>query len=273
MDIRRILATELRLLEPICEFQKFDGYTVYRSERFPTYYGGNGIDIEAAGSHTLIEWEQIFREHFPRDRFVHETFSFARDEGFSPLIDEAERNGYNVEEQSYLFASDASRAPAIPEFWRVRRVTTERDWTRLGAFYRSEAEGYDWFDPESTDNSLFEKTRYTSEAIGIEWFTLTPPDAEDILCSLGIFEHNGICRLQDVWTSRHHRRAGLATALVGHALRYALQHLHAEGLAVCADIDYYAIDLYRKLGFEVQGEAVTLMRYPVHTADEPSELQ
>ena len=84
-----------------------------------------------------------------------------------------------------------------------------------------------------------------------------------MMAKLGIFSHGGICRLQDVETAVAHRRRGLASALVSFAARHALDTLGAGGLALCADADYHAIDLYRRLGFVECGQSVELMKYPV----------
>ena len=84
-----------------------------------------------------------------------------------------------------------------------------------------------------------------------------------MLAKLGIFMHKSVARLQDVRTARTHRRLGLASYLVSFAIDHALTKLGAKRLALMADIDYYAIDLYRKLGFRDVGEHVTLMKYPV----------
>ena len=265
MDIRTILSTDLRLLEPICAFTDHDGYGVYRSDMFRNYYGANGIDIHDPRALGLREWEEIFHRHFEPDLFEHITFTFPRDPIYTGLMEEASRSGYHVEIYSFSFAGSTDACPPLPRELSVRRIESEEEWNRYYTFLDRESVDEDWYDPSITQENdrLFAKTRYTTEKVGIEWFYLCHEASDEILASLGLFLHNGIARLQNVRTSREHRRKGLATLLVGYAIDRAITTLGAKGVAVCADTDYYAIDLYRKLGFVEQGEGVTMMKYPV----------
>ncbi len=122
----------------------------------------------------------------------------------------------------------------------------------------------DWYDPAYTGpDRLFQKLRFTTGKIGIEWFYLTPVGRREILAKLSVFEHGGICRLQDVETAAAHRRNGCASALVSFAARHAIETLGTVGLALAADSDDHAVDLYAKLGFIECGGSITLMKYPV----------
>jgi len=262
MDIKTILSTEMRLLEPICAFTDKGDYSIYKSEKFPTYYGGNGVDIHTPGDRSLKEWEDIFHEHFDPARYEHTTFTFPKEEEYDRLMSEAALARYNVEVTSYMFVDATDHCHALPEEWEIHTIATEEDWQRFGEFSFEDAADYDWYDPNASGNSLFDKTRFTSEVVGIEWFYITRRGEKEMLSSLGIFKHNGICRLQDVRTGRRHRRQGLATYLVSFAIDRAINTFGAAGLALCADRDYYAIDLYRKLGFVEKGDAVCLMKYP-----------
>lgn len=264
MDITTILSTELRLLEPICTFIQRDDGLVYRSVLFPKYYGGNGIALRASCGRTLAEWEAIFHEYFDPGIHEHVTFTFPREEQFEGLIADARNAGYHVTFESYMFVDRTDRCAPVPEGFGVRRTRTEDDWRRLAEFSRQSDADADWFDPAYIGpDRLFEKTRRTSEAIGIEWLVLTADGSDEILAGLGIFRHAGICRLQQVETALGHRRKGYASVLVGYAVRYAIETLATTGVALCADADYYAVDLYRKLGFVPCGDMVVLMWYPI----------
>ncbi len=114
MKIRAIMATEMRLLEPICEFEEHDGYMVYRSPLFPNFYGGNGIEITDPAEISLAEWEGIFAGHFDGARFLHTTFSIPDESAFAPLADAARAARYNVVETiSYMsmLPAPAFRSP------------------------------------------------------------------------------------------------------------------------------------------------------------------
>ncbi len=59
----------------------------------------------------------------------------------------------------------------------------------------------------------------------------------------------GLARFQAVETDPAHRRRGLAGSLVHHTSRYGLSTLGVGTLVMVADPDYYAVDLYRQIGF------------------------
>jgi len=264
MTIERVLATEMWLLKPICEFIEGPGYTVFRSSRFRNYYGGNGLNIHEPRGGSLSEWEETFGQYFDSALYQHTTFLFPHDERFSRMVEEARAARYHVSFDSYMFVGNDALCRPLPAGLVVHRVATEGDWEKLDTFYsRSYAEA-DWFDPEHNGpDRLAEKRRFTSSELGIDWFYLTRAGEEEVLAALGLFEHAGICRLQDVETSAEHRRQGFASVLVSAAIDRALNTLGTQGLALCADSDYHAVDLYRKLGFVEVGATVTLMRYPI----------
>ena len=85
----------------------------------------------------------------------------------------------------------------------------------------------------------------------------------------------GLARFQSVETDPAFRRQGLAGTLVHRASRWGLDEAGAEVLVMVADPDYFAVDLYRALGFEstetqlqVQGrglpEAAGIRQSPAH---------
>jgi ribosomal protein S18 acetylase RimI-like enzyme len=265
LTLARAAATERRLLEPIAEFAERDGYLVYRSDRFPDYYAGNGIEIRDPGGRNLRQWEAIFRREFDSDLFRHRTFSFQRAPELEPLAAEAREAGYKVIFLSYLIATRPLGVGPPPAGLSIERIETEDGWQRLLQFEDRTSPGYDWYEgPESTA-SLLAKTRHVSEKVGIEWLALVE-DGGAIASKLGFFRHGPVYRLQEVATAEEHRRRGLCSYLLRLVLRRALEEDDAEGVVVSADRDYHAIDLYRKLGFEEVGETVELMRFP-HAAD------
>jgi len=254
--------TERRLLEPICEFKNEDGYTVFKSEKFPNFWGGNGLRLIRSENRSLDDWENTFSKHFDPNFFSHRTFSFEEAPEFEHLKDEATSKNYKIEiTTSLMVTNDSQSEPLLDEF-TIHHVATERDWNRLRVFYDDTSKDEDWYDASDGTRELFDKIRYTSEAIGIDWFYISQSGCDDILAKAGIFKHGGICRLQDVMTSKPWRRQKLASMLVSFLICRALED--TKGLACLAVADYYAIDLYKNLGFQDCGNSVCLMKYPRH---------
>ena len=260
MTRQLVQKTEHRLLEPICEFQKKDGYTVFKSEAFPNFWGGNGLRLINSENRSLDDWEDTFNEHFDSNVFRHKTFSFDEEEEFEHLKDQATRKDYNVEITSSMVVTDDRRSEPLSENFKIHPVATESDWDRLRIFEENTSKDEDWYDPSVGTRELFDKVRHTSDAIGIDWFYISQSGCNDILAKAGIFKCGDICRLQDVMTAKPWRRQKLASMLVSFLIRRALKD--TKGLACLAVADYIAINLYRKLGFRECGNSVCLMKYP-----------
>ena len=260
--LEHALATERRLLEPIAELTDRGDHLVYRSDRFPTYYAANGIEIRKPREGGLGAWEALFDEHFqPRETFEHTTFTFKRGPELEPLTEEAKRRGYDVAFLSYLIATGATTPGEPPDGLGLARVESEADWDRLRVWDDLMAHGEPWYQGPDSSDRLFARMRYVSERIGIEWLTLLDGEGR-ITSKLGLFPCGPVYRLQDVATAPEHRRRGLSSYLLRTALHLAIEEGGAAGLVVQADVDYHAIDLYRKLGFEDVGASVEMMRYP-----------
>jgi predicted GNAT family acetyltransferase len=86
-----------------------------------------------------------------------------------------------------------------------------------------------------------------------------------LLSSLGIVsDGSGLARFQSVETHPAARRRGLASALVHHAGKAALDR-GAKRLVIVADPEYHAIGIYRSLGFVESETQVQLTRPPGST--------
>ena len=252
--------TERRLLEPICDFQEMDGYTVFKSAIFPNFWGGNGVNLIAAENRSLEDWEDVFRKHFDPNTFRHKTFCFDEREEFEPLKDQAAIKNYKIEITTSMVVTDNRQCESMSPNFEVHKVVTEADWNRLRNFYEETSKDEDWYEASVGTSELFDKTRKTSEEIGIDWFYISQSGCNDILAKAGIFRCGNICRLQEVMTAKPWRRKKLASMLVSFLIHQALED--TQGLVCVADADDVAIDLYRKLGFQECGNSVCLMKYP-----------
>lgn len=261
MDLQSLLATDLRLLEPLCDIIHADDYVVYRSDRFPHFYGANGIAILRNGGRTLHDWERLFADNFEPERFGHRTFTFLKQDDCMPLVQAAREAGYDkvqigsfMTAEPLVFEGGDSERP-------VRRVESEDDWTHLRRFHHEAEREESWYTPEGCDR-LVDKTRFVSEAVDIHWLYLQGTGADHIAAVLGVFLHNGTARLQDVMTHPGYRRRGLASQLLRYVRAYAGERLGADRVALYADNEYFAYQFYSRAGFVPVGETVELMNYP-----------
>lgn len=260
MELERLIATERRLREPLCSLEYTEEYCVFKSDSFPGYYGANGVEILRNNGRTLSDWEHVFEQHFGTDVYQHKTFSYTRSSVPETLIEEARQAGYDVVQiDAWMYAREPLLDTDLPADLRVGCIRNSDDWERYRTFSHTVNKDEGWYTPSGCDN-LFRKAQYVSGAVGIEWFYLANGDV--FTAVMGVFLHKGIARLQDVVTHPLWRRRGLATHLLCHVFAHAKHTLAADALALCADVDYVAIDLYKKMGFVAVGETVDLIKFP-----------
>lgn len=241
----------------ICERSAQAGYVVYRSPRFPTYYGGNGLLLERAGP-SLAEWEAVHARHFPPAVYRHRTFTFGEGDAFRPLAAAAARR-YHCACEVFLHLTDApAAAPSLDGDVALRRLESEADWAEMKRFDDAQHREEDWY--EDGDDMLHRKDRVIAAAIGMRWHFLADRDGR-MVAKTGSFVHGGTVSLQDVTTATLMRRRGLATFLVGAVIE-AYRAAGYRHFSLSADKDDDAIRIYRRLGFREVGCRFTMMTYP-----------
>ncbi len=262
---KMLRASDHRLRSALCTFREEQGYCVFRSDKFPEFYAGNGLMIKRPHpDKTLDDWITLFHDSFPRDQYRHVTLTLHADTASPRLLDEAERRGYHVIHEVLMAA--ASRALAHladrPEPRASTRVLTGSDDMRsLYELHLSRARGEDWFGEESDFSGLFGKTMAVSEAVDITWLAAKLTNSCNPLDSaLGFFDHGKLCRLQEVITAPGSRGQGLATMLIREAGRRAVLR-RAETVGLIAEVDGDGHRLYQGLGFREFDREVTLLDY------------
>lgn len=259
IDFDRILATERRLREPLCSVECTEAYCVYKSERFPGFYGANGIEILHNHGYTLRDWERVFEQNFNAEVYSHKAFFYKKGVAPASLQEDARQAGYEVvQEDAWMYTYEPLLCTPQPDGLRFGCIATADEWEQYRAFYHEANKGESWYTPSGCDG-LFGKMQYVSDAIGIEWFFLA--EGGVFAAVIGVFSHRGIARLQDVETHPQWRRRGLATHLLYRVVAHARQTLGVEAVTLCADVDYVAIDLYKRMGFVPVGETVELMKF------------
>ena len=249
--------TEHRLLETICDVREGPGYTLFRSDEFPSFYDGNVLELRPwPEALELAELEQIYCAHFDRERFAYINIMGLSGSGIEALVPAAlaRSDGYEVAHMTYLRA-DQHFIPARPlaADLCIRRVDTPARWRLMRAFDRAADRDQPWYTP-AVSAMLTARRERVSAALGIVWLYVSPRTADHMLAKLGVFwvttPAGRVGRLQDVATRPDQRRQGLASALVAAALEETLSRRACTCLYVCADTDDVAIRMYRGQGFQ-----------------------
>ena len=77
-----------------------------------------------------------------------------------PLVAQAAKAGYNVNDDGYLyFGGHNGPVPRLSDGFGIRRIRSEEHWAMLQRFNDRESRDKDWYDPAATADPL--SARYT----------------------------------------------------------------------------------------------------------------
>lgn len=261
-----IRATERCVADSVCTYEEHEDFDVFRSLRFPNFYGGNGIRVHPAAAVRPIErWVERFQKHFSPLQYRHVTILFSGEAWLSSsgAAAEAMALGLGVYKESFMAVRSATlatnalaRASDAPVL-----LSTEDAAAGLYQLHLDESRDEDWFEGEEDFRKLFDKTLAIAHGTGTRWFVVPSPEsAGRYIASVGFFHFQGVCRLQEVMTAPGFRRRGLASTLVA-AVGADASAAGMQVTALLADPDNEAHRLYSRLGFTDLALDITLMRY------------
>jgi GNAT superfamily N-acetyltransferase len=163
-------------------------------------------------------------------------------------VAELEAAGMSSEINAVLTADvPLTASKPVPAGYELRQVRGDRDWELAIELHVTVGEidehGYRQF----VEAHMRAIRRACEHGHGRWWGAFA---AGQMACGLGIFDAGRhVWRFQSVDTHPAHRRLGLAGNLLAAASEHAHAELGAKSLAIVADPGYFAIDIYRSLGF------------------------
>jgi ribosomal protein S18 acetylase RimI-like enzyme len=243
------------------EIEDRGDHLVVRSPHNPSFWWGNFLlladvpDPEASGA-----WLERFAVSFPGARHVALGFdathgSTADLAGFADL-------GLNSEAQTVMTATKVGK----PSSWNrdavYRSLASDEDWDQsVELRVRTDDQHHD---PAAYRTFVVAKVKTNRQLVDDghgNWFGAFVDG--HLVSQMGLFSAGpGLARFQSVETDPLYRRQGLAGSLVYHVSRYGLGELGADILVMVADPDYFAIDLYRAVGFEATETQLQVERAP-----------
>jgi ribosomal protein S18 acetylase RimI-like enzyme len=248
---------ELRRLEG-AELRDLGDHVVVRTRANPGYRWGNFLLLSAGAAAGDAEtWLQRFRAEFPRADHV----AIGLDSPAGGLGGFADHDalGLRCESNAVLVASAPLRRPSRPPpAAELRALEGDGDWHgALGL--RLAVDGEDGSGYRAFLERQMASVRRVCERGDGAWFGAFG-DGE-MRAGLGVFRAGaGIASIQTVDTHPAHRRQGLASYLLLAAGEHAHRRLGARELVIAADPGYFAIDIYRTLGFREVERQVQLER-------------
>ena len=242
------------------EVEVHDRYVVVRTPANPTYFWGNFVLFATPVEPDAVEERlDLFACVFPEAGHV--AWGIDSVDGTVGAEDEVVAAGFEVSRDTVLTAS-VLRAPPRTTDAELRPIESDADWRQALALHIACTEG----DEHVTEEFLAGQVaaaRALCDRGHATWFGAF--EDGKLRSSLGLVsDGSGLGRFQSVETHPDARRRGLASALVHHAGKAALDR-GAKRLVIVADPNYHAICIYRSLGFVESETQVQLTRPPGST--------
>jgi len=223
-------------------------HLVIRSPHNPTHWWGNFILLtQVPAPHDSQRWIDRFVEVFPDAE--HRAIGFDSADRRVGELDWFVAHGFEAEAQMVMTATEVYEPPHPNTDALFRRLRSKADWAQsieLGVRCNErqlEPEAYRRF--LSAQGAT--RRRLDQSKIG-SWFGAFLHG--QLVSQMGLISAgSGLARFQSVETDPDHRRRGLAGSLVHFVSTFGFDELRARSLVMVADPNYFAIDLYRAVGF------------------------
>lgn len=256
----------LRVLEGARVEDRGDHLVVANAHN-PTYRWANFLLLaDAAGARDAGRCLELFHRELPAAGHV----AIGLDDPAATPRDLAAlcAHGLQLEQDAVLVAEALRRPRPAQERASIRPLDGDADWEAALAMEVA-VDAEDGKEEAGYREYLALKQRAVRDVCERghgAWFGAFQGDR--MAAGLGIFDcGDGVARYQRVATRPEHRRRGLAGNLLAAAAAWARAELSSRLLVIAADPGYFAIGLYRSLGFreQVRQLRVEARRLPLGT--------
>jgi ribosomal protein S18 acetylase RimI-like enzyme len=244
------------------ELEDRGDHLVVRSPHNPTHWWGNFLLLrEAPGPDEAGAWLERFAAVFPEAKHV--ALGFDDTTAAVGEIGSFAEFGLSCRAQRVMTARSVHE-PAHRNSEAVsRELGSDDDWEQSIELKMRCKE--DFHEPASfrryATASVATNRRLVETGHG-QWFGAFLGGR--LVSQMGLFRAGAsLARFQSVETDPEYRRLGLAGGLVHHAGRYGFEELGADTLVMVADPDYFAVDLYKAVGFSATETQLQAERAPV----------
>jgi GNAT superfamily N-acetyltransferase len=236
-------------------------YLVVRSPHNPTHWWGNFLLLaQVPAAEGSESWQDRFAAAFPGAKYV--ALGFDGKDGSVADLDWFAGHGFNVEAQTVMTATEVHQPARLNTDAVYRRLYSDEDWAQsVELRMRCKDRALEPMAYRTYVTAKAQTHRGLVEAGHGGWFGAFVDGR--LVSQMGLFSAGpGLAGFQAVETDPDHRRQGLAGSLIHHASRYGLGELDAGTLVTVADPNYFAIDLYRSVGFTATETQLQIERSP-----------
>ena len=223
-------------------------HLVVRSPHNPQHWWGNFLLVgDVPAPESAKEWLERFTAEFPHVRHV--ALGFDATQGSVGDLAAFGSFGLRAEAQTVMTATEVYKPTTWNDEASYRPLQSDDDWQQsVDLRVLCVDPGLDPVSYRDFATAKVRTNRQLVEAGHGNWFGAFLDGR--LVCQMGLFAAGtGLARFQSVETDPGHRRRGLAGSLVFEVSRYGLDELGAQTLVMVADPEYFAIDLYRAVGF------------------------
>ena len=251
VDVRSLgYRTDLALLQlGGTEVADRGDHLVVRSVHNPAHWWGNFLlldQVPAPESSQL--WLDRFAAAFPAAEHV--AIGFDGTDGTVEDLAWFAGRGFDTEAQTVMTATEVHEPAHANTDAAYRLLSSDADWAQ-SVELRVRCNDTKREPPHVYRRFAAAKTQTNRELVDAGhggWFGAFIGGR--LVAQMGLFSASpGLARFQSVETDPDHRRRGLAASLLHHVSCYGLDELGASTLVIVADPTYFAIDLYRAVGF------------------------
>jgi ribosomal protein S18 acetylase RimI-like enzyme len=236
-------------------------HLVVRTPHNPSYWWGNFLLVDQVPeTDAFALWLDRFAHVFPAAEHV--ALGFDGTAGKASELDWFAEHGYDVVVSRVMTTTKVHKPARINRDATYRQLCSDSDWAqsvelRIRCEDRPlEPVGFRAFATAKTGTN-----RQICDAGHGGWFGAFVGDR--LVAQMGLLAAGDrLARFQAVETDPQYRRRGLAGSLVHHVSDYGFSELGAHTLVMVADPDYFAIDLYRSVGFGATETQLQVERPP-----------
>lgn len=236
-------------------------HLVVRSRHNPTYWWGNFLLLAQVPEPDACDgWLDRFAAAFPAAGHV--ALGFDGTDGAADELEPFTLRGFTAEAQTVMTATAVHPPAHQNRTADLRQLESDDDWAQsVELRIRCQDATY-----EPTAHRIFvtakaQTNRGLTRAGHGGWFGAFVDGR--LVAQLGLLTAGGgLARFQSVETDPEFRRQGLAGSLVHQASRFGFDELAVRTLVMVADPNYFAIDLYRAVGFAPTETQLQIERQP-----------
>jgi uncharacterized protein YrzB (UPF0473 family) len=252
------LVTDLILLKFESEIIKKDDYIVIKTPSQPDYFWGNFLIFsKPPKKEDFITWKEIYKTEFESEEPNFFTLTWDSEEVDKESIISFEKDGFSLGLDITLATCHPVKPSRFNEKVVVKPIETNEEWAMIPEVH------FDKDSPKSKTAQMgFAEKRiesfreFTKKGVAHRFGAFLNGK---LVGDLGLFYENEVARFDLVATHSDYLRQGICQTLVYLSSIYMQKHYKVLKLVIVADDDYYAIDVYKKVGFKPIQKNYSLM--------------